>query len=178
LIVALATLAMPGSANFMGEFLILLGAFKSKVVISIVAFTGVALASVYMLRAFIRTMHNRVGEKVASREIDVGHAVVLVPLVAVIIAIAVYPQLPLDRSEGAAKASIGSAQAMAHPPPTVPLRPGATGVPSQATAPQGTLPPEQQAPPPEQQAPPPEQQAPPPEQQAPPPGAQAGGRQP
>jgi NADH-quinone oxidoreductase subunit M len=171
LIVALATLAMPGSANFMGEFLILLGAFKSKVVISIVAFTGVALASVYMLRAFIRTMHNRVGEKVASREIDVGHAVVLVPLVAVIIAIAVYPQLPLDRSEGAAKASIGSAQAMAHPPPTVPLRPGATGVPSQATAPQGTLPPEQQAPPPEQQAPPPEQQAPPP-------GAQAGGRQP
>ncbi|MEA2143279.1 MAG: NADH-quinone oxidoreductase subunit, partial [Solirubrobacteraceae bacterium] len=45
LIVALATLAMPGSANFAGEFLILLGVFKAKLVIAIIAFTGVALAS-------------------------------------------------------------------------------------------------------------------------------------
>ena len=61
LIVALATLAMPGSANFVGEFLILLGLFNAKLAIAIIAFTGVALASVYMLRMFIRTMHNRVG---------------------------------------------------------------------------------------------------------------------
>src|SRR3954447_24077773 len=53
LVVALATLAMPGSANFVGEFLILLGLFKAKLVIAILAFTGVVLASVYMLRAFI-----------------------------------------------------------------------------------------------------------------------------
>ena len=63
LIVALATLAMPGSANFAGEFLILLGLFNAKLVIAIIAFTGVAMASVYMLRMFIRAMHNRVGEK-------------------------------------------------------------------------------------------------------------------
>ena len=61
LIVALATLAMPGSANFVGEFLILLGLFETKLAISIIAFTGVAMASVYMLRMFIRTMHNRAG---------------------------------------------------------------------------------------------------------------------
>ena len=61
LIVALANLAMPGSSNFVGEFLILLGVFKAKIVIAIVAFTGVALASVYTLRLFIRAMHNRVG---------------------------------------------------------------------------------------------------------------------
>ena len=54
LIVALATLAMPGSANFMGEFYILLGVFNAKLAIAIIASTGVALASVYMLRAFIR----------------------------------------------------------------------------------------------------------------------------
>ena len=69
LIVALATLAMPGSSNFAGEFLILLGVFKAKMVIAIIAFTGVALASVYMLRMFIRTMHNRVGATMESREI-------------------------------------------------------------------------------------------------------------
>src|SRR5207247_3375512 len=60
LIVALATLAMPGSANFVGEFLILLGAFKAKLVIAIIAFTGVVLASVYALRMFIRSMLNLV----------------------------------------------------------------------------------------------------------------------
>ena len=37
LIVALATLAMPGSANFAGEFLILTGVFKAKIVFAIVA---------------------------------------------------------------------------------------------------------------------------------------------
>ena len=39
LIVSLATLAMPGSSNFVGEFLILLGVFKAKLVIAIIAFT-------------------------------------------------------------------------------------------------------------------------------------------
>ena len=69
LIVALATLAMPGSANFVGEFLILFGVFDMKMVIAIVAFTGVVLASVYMLRMFIRSMHNRVAPGVESRDI-------------------------------------------------------------------------------------------------------------
>ena len=38
LIVAFATLAMPGSANFVGEFMILLGVFKAKMAISVIAF--------------------------------------------------------------------------------------------------------------------------------------------
>ena len=98
LIVALANLAMPGSSNFVGEFLILLGVFNSKIVISIVAFTGVALASVYTLRLFIRTMHNRVAPTAESRELTLADAVVLVPLVAVILFLAVYPQFVLKRT--------------------------------------------------------------------------------
>ena len=61
LIVTLATLAMPGSANFVGEFLILLGVFDSKMAMAIVASIGVVLASVYALRMYIRSMHNRAG---------------------------------------------------------------------------------------------------------------------
>jgi NADH-quinone oxidoreductase subunit M len=99
LIVALATLAMPGSANFVGEFMILLGVFRDNLVIAIVAMTGVVLASVYMLRMFIRAMHNRVGPKVESRDIGFADAVVLVPLVAAILALALYPQLPLKKGE-------------------------------------------------------------------------------
>ena len=54
LIVTLATLAMPGSANFVGEFLILLGVFDSKMAVAIIASTGVVMASVYALRFYIR----------------------------------------------------------------------------------------------------------------------------
>jgi NADH-quinone oxidoreductase subunit M len=99
LIVALATLAMPGSANFAGEFLILLGLFNTKLVIAIIAFTGVAMASVYMLRMFIRAVHNRVRENVSSFDLSVSDGLVLVPLVLVILAFAVYPQQALDHSE-------------------------------------------------------------------------------
>ncbi len=106
LIVALATLAMPGSANFVGEFLILLGVFKAKLAIAIIAFTGVVMASVYALRLFIRAMHNRVGKTVESREITLRDGLVLVPIVAVIVFMAVYPQLALHRSEASVKGAV------------------------------------------------------------------------
>jgi NADH-quinone oxidoreductase subunit M len=99
LIVALATLAMPGSGNFVGEFYILLGVFESKLVIACIAFTGVALAAVYALRMFINAMHNPVGPQTDSREISLRDGIVLVPLVAVILFFAVYPHFALHRSE-------------------------------------------------------------------------------
>src|SRR2546423_11051121 len=110
LIVALATLAMPGSSNFVGEFLILLGAFKAKLDTAIIAFAGVVMASVYALRLFIPAMHNRVGPRVQQREMSVRDGAVLVPLVAVILFLALYPQLALHRSEGSVKAAVGPVQ--------------------------------------------------------------------
>jgi NADH-quinone oxidoreductase subunit M len=114
LIVALANLAMPGSSNFVGEFLILLGVFDAKIVIAIVAFVGVVLASVYTLRLFIRSMHNRVGPHVVSREISFSDGLVIAPLVAVILAFALYPQLALDRSQSSVTASIRDAKRIAN----------------------------------------------------------------
>jgi NADH-quinone oxidoreductase subunit M len=113
LIVALATLAMPGSSNFMGEFYILLGVFNSKLVICCVAFTGVVLASIYMLRAFIRAMHNRQGPRAESREIGWRDAAAIVPLVLVILALALYPQLLVSRQETSAKATVLQAGVLA-----------------------------------------------------------------
>lgn len=106
LIVALATLAMPGSANFAGEFLILLGAFSSVQALAFVASIGVILASVYALRMYIRAMHNRVGEKVTSFEMSLRDGLVLVPLVIAIIAFALYPQLALDAGEATVKSTV------------------------------------------------------------------------
>jgi NADH-quinone oxidoreductase subunit M len=102
LVVALANLAMPGSSNFVGEFLILLGVFNSKLAIACIAFTGVVLASVYTLRAFIRMVHNRVGPEVQSSEMSIADGLILVPLVAVILFLAVYPQFALKRIDAVA----------------------------------------------------------------------------
>ena len=84
LIVTLATLAMPGSANFIGEFYILNGLFEAKIVFAFVAISGVAMSAYYALRLYQRTMHNRrtAGAAVGSREIGLRDGLVLVPLVA------------------------------------------------------------------------------------------------
>jgi NADH-quinone oxidoreductase subunit M len=99
LIVTLATLAMPGSANFIGEFYILNGLFDSKIVFALVAITGVALSAYYALRLYQRTMHNRRPDGIASREISLRDGAVLAPLVLCIIGLAFYPQLILKRTD-------------------------------------------------------------------------------
>ncbi|HEX6154235.1 MAG TPA: proton-conducting transporter membrane subunit, partial [Solirubrobacterales bacterium] len=101
LIVALATLAMPGSANFVGEFYILNALFQEKIIYAFIAVAGVAMAAYYALRLYQQTMHNRSASAetgLLSREIGLRDAVVLVPLVLCILGLALYPQLILERT--------------------------------------------------------------------------------
>jgi NADH-quinone oxidoreductase subunit M len=130
LIVALATLAMPGSSNFVGEFYILNGLFQAKIVFAFIAISGVAMSAYYALRLYQGTMHNRKPEGVLSREIGLRDAVVLVPLVLCIVALALYPQLILKRTnpsvqQTVAKVTGGPAPqsklaSEQHPTPVVP----------------------------------------------------------
>ncbi len=106
LIIALATLAMPGSSNFIGEFMILLGTFQAKTAIAVIAFLGVIAAAVYALRLYITSMHNRVGPSVRSFEIRGAEAIAIVPLVLVILALAFYPQFGLKRSQQSLNAAV------------------------------------------------------------------------
>ncbi|HET7483896.1 MAG TPA: NADH-quinone oxidoreductase subunit M, partial [Solirubrobacterales bacterium] len=106
LIVTLATLAMPGSANFVGEFYILNGLFDSKIVFAFVAITGVAMSAYYALRLYQRTMHNRKPEGLVSREIGWKDGVVLAPLVLCILGLALYPQLILSRTNNSVNRSV------------------------------------------------------------------------
>jgi NADH-quinone oxidoreductase subunit M len=116
LIVTLATLAMPGSSNFVGEFMILLGVFQSNTAISVIAFLGVIGAAYYALRLFIGAFHNRVGPKVTSREIGLADALALVPLVLIILVLAFYPQFGLKRSQPSVRAAVTPAAIESHIP--------------------------------------------------------------
>jgi NADH-quinone oxidoreductase subunit M len=121
LIVTLATLAMPGSANFIGEFYILNSLFDAKIVFAFVAISGVAMSAYYALRLYQRTMHNRRPEGLVSREIGWRDGLVLVPLVACIVALAFYPQLILERTDAAARASVAAASGEGQPAPQAQL---------------------------------------------------------
>lgn len=108
LIVTMATLAIPGSANFIGEFYILNGVFQSEIIFAFIAIIGVAGAAFYALRLYQRTMHNRLPEGMESREISLRDGLILGPLVACIIAVALYPGFVLDRTDASASSSVAA----------------------------------------------------------------------
>jgi NADH-quinone oxidoreductase subunit M len=99
LVVTLALLAMPGSANFIGEFYILNGVFQEKIVFALIASVAIAMAAYYALRLYQASMHNRKREDVESKELSLREGAILGALVACIVALALYPQLILDRSD-------------------------------------------------------------------------------
>jgi NADH-quinone oxidoreductase subunit M len=110
LVIALATLAMPGSGNFIGEILILFGTFENKLVYGLVASAGVVLSAVYMIRLYQGTMHGRAGPAVESREIDQVNLAAVVPLVAIVVALGLYPNFVVHRTERATTQSIAKAR--------------------------------------------------------------------
>jgi NADH-quinone oxidoreductase subunit M len=111
LVIVLGNLAMPGTANFIGEFYILIGVFQSKIAFAFVASIGVALAAYYSIRLFQGTMHHRATENSDSREIGLRDAVVVAPLVACIVALALYPGLILGRADSSVEATTAAAHA-------------------------------------------------------------------
>jgi NADH-quinone oxidoreductase subunit M len=129
LIVIFATLAMPGSANFVGELLILFGTFEGKLVYGLVASTGVVLAAVYAIRLYQRTMHGRLAPGFESRDLTRRELVTIAPLVLVILALAVYPQLVLERSEDGTVSKVRPAAAVAGQPGFTDYAPIPGGVP-------------------------------------------------
>lgn len=108
LIVVLATLAMPGSANFIGEFYILNALFQAKIVFAFIAISGVAMSAYYALRLYQGTMHNRKPDGIASREIGLRDGIVLAPLVLCILGLALYPQLILHRTGPTVQQTVAS----------------------------------------------------------------------
>jgi NADH-quinone oxidoreductase subunit M len=99
LIATLALLAMPGSANFIGEFYILNGIFQAKIVYAFVAAIGIVLAAYYALRLYQHAMHNRKPDGIESREIALLEGSVIGGLVACIVALALWPGLILHGTD-------------------------------------------------------------------------------
>ena len=68
-----------------------------------------------MIRVFQRSMHNRLGEEVESRELCRLDLAVIAPVTAVVIALGLYPQFVLDRTEEATVAKVRGGRGIADP---------------------------------------------------------------
>jgi len=105
MVVTLSSIGLPGLNGFVGEFLILVGAFKAVKIYAVIAATGVILAAAYMLWMYQRVMfgeltkpENKVLKDLSAREILVLSSVTLF-----IFWIGIYPQTFLSRMEPTVK---------------------------------------------------------------------------
>ncbi|MDP3909312.1 MAG: NADH-quinone oxidoreductase subunit M [Gemmatimonadales bacterium] len=107
-VVSLSSIGLPGTNGFVGEFLVLLGAFRHYPVATAIATTGVIIAAAYLLWALQRIIFNPLTDPENERLTDLTprELLVLVPLLACIVWIGVYPKPFLRRMEPAARALI------------------------------------------------------------------------
>jgi NADH-quinone oxidoreductase subunit M len=97
-LVMLSSIGLPGLNGFVGEFLILLGAFMTNRWWAIIAASGVILAALYLLWAYQRVFHGEPDEDNATMpDLSWREGLVMAPLVALIVLIGVYPKPMLDR---------------------------------------------------------------------------------
>jgi NADH-quinone oxidoreductase subunit M len=95
MIVTLSSIGLPGTNGFVGEFLILLGAFRSNVIYGVLAATGVILGAAYMLWMFQRVMFGKITrpENEKLKDLNGREIAILVPMVILIFLMGIYPKL-------------------------------------------------------------------------------------
>ena len=108
IIVMLSSMALPGTNGFVGEFLVLLGTFRTNPTYAAFAVGGVILSAIYLLWMYQRVMQGpvRVKEPAQIVEISRREFLVFVPLIALIFWIGLYPAPLLRRSEVSIRALV------------------------------------------------------------------------
>ena len=97
LISGLSALSLPGLSTFVGEFLVLVGTFSRYKVAAVLATLGIILAAFYILWMYQRTMNGPTASEVEGLpDLKPRELWAVVPLVALIIAMGIYPKPVLD----------------------------------------------------------------------------------
>jgi NADH-quinone oxidoreductase subunit M len=118
MIVTLSSVGLPGTNGFIGEFLILLGAFAASKLWAILAATGVILAVVYMLWMFQRVMFGKIThpENETLTDLTRSEFATLVPIILLIFWIGIYPKPFLDTMDASVRGVLDRAGAVIEGP--------------------------------------------------------------
>ena len=100
-LVSLSSIGLPGTNGFVGEFLVLLGAFQTYPWAAAVATTGVIFAAAYLLWALQRIIYQRLDkpENEGLTDLTPREYAIVVPIIVMILWIGVYPKPFLHRIE-------------------------------------------------------------------------------
>jgi NADH-quinone oxidoreductase subunit M len=103
-IVTFSSIGVPGTNGFIGEFLVLIGSFRTEPILSLIATTAVIISAAYLLWAIQRILFNALDKPENEHVPDLNRRelAIMLPLVAAIIWLGVYPAPVLRRMEGAA----------------------------------------------------------------------------
>jgi NADH-quinone oxidoreductase subunit M len=104
-IVTLSSIAVPGTNGFVGEFLVLLGSFRTTPIMTVIAATAVIFAAAYLLWAIQRILFNPLDkpENEHIPDLNARELLLMAPLIAAIVWLGVYPTPVLQRMEVAAE---------------------------------------------------------------------------
>jgi NADH-quinone oxidoreductase subunit M len=112
MIISLSSIGLPGLNGFVGEFLILLGSFRSSFldtpVYTVFAASGVVLSAVYLLWMYQRVMFGSVTkpENQSLKDLSPREIAVLVPIAAFVFWIGIYPSSFLGKSAASTRALV------------------------------------------------------------------------
>ncbi|WP_018217164.1 NADH-quinone oxidoreductase subunit M [Salinispora vitiensis] len=107
----LASLALPGTAPFISEFLVLIGTFSVNKPVAVIATLGVILAAAYVLWMVQRTTQGTLNPALTEvegmkRDLNLREKVVVAPLVALILLLGFYPKPVTDVINPAVQATM------------------------------------------------------------------------
>jgi NADH-quinone oxidoreductase subunit M len=97
LFAGMSSLALPGMASFVGEFLVLLGTFSRYIAVGIVATLGIVLTAAYILRLYQRVATGPTPDRLASiGDLKGREITALAPIALLTLVLGVYPMPVLD----------------------------------------------------------------------------------
>ncbi len=112
-IAMLASVGLPGTSGFIGEFLIILGAIKFSGFIGFLAGTSLIIGVCYMLWMFQRVFFEKTNERtIAFQDLKTTEILTFLPVILLIIAMGIFPQTFIKKIEPAAQLHIAKVFAM------------------------------------------------------------------
>jgi NADH-quinone oxidoreductase subunit M len=134
---ALASVGLPGLNGFVGEFMILVGSYRTLGLWAALATLGVVLAAVYLLKMLLEALWGPITQKENETllDLDLREKLTLVPLAILMLAIGVAPEVFLRPSRPALEATLTAyQQRLTAPAPQVPTLRGAMAAADAGTA--------------------------------------------
>lgn len=93
-----AAIGFPGTNSFIGEFLVMLGAFKSSYYIGAPLIIGIALGTTYMVWLYYRVVLNEVKPEIKEHlhDLNLREVLMFIPLVFLVLIIGVQPSVAIN----------------------------------------------------------------------------------